>query len=111
MFSLYANYYYIVIALQVICVIHCIRKGNQYNWIWLIVLLPLAGCLVYIFTEMFTRNQFQQVQSGMGNVFNPSGKIKKLQDNLRFTDTFNNRMALADAYMHVGQFDKAIELY
>jgi hypothetical protein len=60
---------------------------------------------------MFTRNQFQQVQSGMGTVFNPSGKIKKLQDNLRFTDTFNNRMALADAYMHVGQFDKAIELY
>ena len=111
MFSLYANYYYIIIVLQVICVVHCIRKGNQNKWIWLIVFLPLAGCLIYIFTEMFTRKEIQQVQSGVGAVFNPSGKIKTLQEKLRFADTFNNRMALADAYLDAGQVDKAIELY
>jgi hypothetical protein len=111
MFALYANYYYIVIGLQAVCAIHCIRKGNQNKWIWLIVFLPLVGSVAYIFTEIISRNQLQQVQSGMGTVFNPSGKIKRLQENLRFADTFNNRMALADAYMDVGQFDKAIELY
>lgn len=111
MFSLYANYYYIVIGLQAICAIHCFRKGNQNKWIWLIIFLPLIGSLIYIFTEIFTRHDIQQVQAGVGTVFNPSGKIKTLQENLRFADTFNNRMALADAYLAAGQVDKAIELY
>ncbi|MEP7144426.1 MAG: PLDc N-terminal domain-containing protein [Ferruginibacter sp.] len=111
MFSLYANYYYVVIGLQAICAIHCIRKGNQNRWIWLIIFLPLLGSLIYIFTEIFTRRGIEQVQSGVGAVFNPSGKIKTLQENLRFADTFNNRMALADAYLDAGQVDKAIELY
>lgn len=47
----------------------------------------------------------------MSTVFNPSGKTKKLQENLRFRDTFDNRIALADAYMEAGQTDSAIELY
>lgn len=111
MFSLYANYYYIIIGLQAICVIHCFRKGNQTRWIWLIIFLPLLGSLIYIFTEIFTRRDIEQVQSGVGAVFNPSGKIKVLQDSLRFADTFNNRMALADAYLAAGEADKAIDLY
>ena len=111
MFSLYANYYYIIIGLQAICAIHCIRKGNQNKWIWLIIFLPFIGSIAYIFTEIFTPNEMQQVKSGVGAVFNPSGKIRRLQENLRFTDTFNNRIALADAYLEAGEADKAIELY
>jgi len=47
----------------------------------------------------------------VGAVFNAVGRVKRLEDNLRFTDTFNNRMALADAYMATGQPDKGIDLY
>ncbi|MFT3682562.1 MAG: PLDc N-terminal domain-containing protein [Ferruginibacter sp.] len=110
-FSLFTEYYYIVLILQGICAFHCVRKGNQGKWIWLIVFLPLVGCLAYIFTEIFTRHEMEQVQSGMSTVFNPSGKIKKLQNNLAFRDTFDNRLALADAYLEAGQVDPAIELY
>lgn len=110
-FSLFTEYYYIVLILQGICVFHCVRKGNQNKWIWLIVFLPLIGCIAYIFTEIFTGNEMEQVQSGMSAVFNPSGKIKKLQNNLQFRDTVDNRLALADAYMDAGQVDSAIELY
>jgi hypothetical protein len=37
--------------------------------------------------------------------------IKKLEDELRFTDTFANKVKLADAYLTTGQTDKAIDLY
>ncbi len=111
MFAEYSYIYYITIALQAICVIHCIRKGNQNKWIWLIVFIPLVGSIAYIFTEMFSRGQMQQVQSGMGAVLNPGGKIKKLEDQLRFSDTFNNEVVLADAYLAAGYTDKAIALY
>ena len=44
-------------------------------------------------------------------MINPSGSIKKLEDNLRFSDTFQNRVSLADAYLMNGQHEKAIDLY
>lgn len=103
-------FYYIIIGLQAICAIHCIKKGNP-KWIWLILFLPFIGCMIYIFTEMFTGRELQNVQQGVGAVFNPGGRIKKLEDNLRFSDTFNNKVALADAYLQAGQTTKAIALY
>lgn len=106
-----SNFYYITAGLQLICVIHCIRKGNQGKWIWIIVFVPLIGGIAYIFTEMFTGREVRQVQSGLGSLINPSGSIRKLEENLRFSDTFNNRIALADAYLATGQTDKAVELY
>jgi len=111
MFSGGGYYYYIIIILQAICVIHCLRKGKEQKWIWLIVFLPLIGCIVYIFTEMFSGNEIQQVQSGVSTIINPTGKIRKLETQLKFSDTFNNRITLADAYLATGATDKAIELY
>lgn len=66
MFFLNPNFYYVTIALQAICVLHCMKKGNQNKWIWIIVFLPLIGCLVYFFTEMFTSRDIQKLQSGIG---------------------------------------------
>ena len=109
----FSNHYlfYITIVLQAICVIHCLKKGNDRRWILAIVFLPLMGCIAYVFSEMFTGRDIKNVQEGVGAVFNPSGRIKKLEDNLRFSDTFNNKVALADAYLGVGQTTKAIALY
>lgn len=106
-----SNFYYITIALQIICVLHCLKKGNQGKWIWIIVFLPVVGCIIYIFTEMFTGREVRQVQSGIGSLINPSGTVRKLEENLRFSDTFNNRIMLADAYLATRQTDKAVALY
>jgi len=45
-------FYYVTIGLQAFCAVHCIRKGNQQKWIWIIVFLPLLGGLIYIFSEV-----------------------------------------------------------
>jgi hypothetical protein len=111
MFFFSGTFYVITVALQAICVIHCLRKGNNTNWIWLIVFLPLVGCLIYFFTEIFTRREIHTVKSGVGEILNPSGSVKKLEANLRFSDTFTNRMLLADAYLAAGDTGKAITLY
>lgn len=110
---MFANnyYYYITIALQAICVIHCIRKHNENKWIWIIIFLPVIGCIAYIFDEMFRNNNLKNVQSGIGSVIYPAGKIKKLEKQLQFADTFSNRILLADAYLASGKTNKAIELY
>jgi hypothetical protein len=111
MFFFNNYFYFITLGLQAICIIHCIRKGRQNNWIWLLVFLPLIGCLIYIFSEIFTGRDIQTLQSGMSSVLNPGGSVRKLENNLRFSDTFANRVALADAYLATGNTDRAIELY
>jgi hypothetical protein len=108
----FPSYFYLIsIALQAICVIHCIRKNNQQKWIYLIIFLPLIGCVVYFFSEIVTGRDLGNLQTGLGSMLNPTGRIRRLEDNLRFTDTFNNRVMLADAYLAVGRTDEAIGLY
>ena len=46
-----------------------------------------------------------------GKAINSGGNIKKLEEELRFTDTFANKVKLADAYLMAGFTDKAIDLY
>lgn len=104
-------FYYITIGLQAICVLHCLKKGNQNKWIWIIVFLPVIGCLIYLFTEIFTDRQISQVSSGVASVLNPSGSVRKLEEQLRFSDTFQNRVMLADAYLANGRTADAIDLY
>ena len=59
--------------------------------------------------EMLSGKNMQRID--LGNIFTPRPSIKRLEDNLRFTDTFNNRVMLADAYLADGQKEKAIGLY
>lgn len=108
----YSGYFYLAtIILQAVCVFHCIRKGNQQQWIWLIVFLPIVGCVVYFFSEILTRQQVSSVSTGLSGVIKPAGSIRKLEENLRFSDTFNNQIALADAYQQKKRFQEAIQLY
>lgn len=108
----FGNYfYYVTIALQVICVWHCLKRGNEQKWIWIIVFLPLVGCVVYFFSEILTGNEATRIGEGVGTAFNPGGRIRKLEKQQKFVDTFENRVALADAYLQAGHTDKAVALY
>ncbi|EHQ25422.1 PLDc N-terminal domain-containing protein [Mucilaginibacter paludis] len=111
MFFENSYFYYISIGLQVICAIHCIQRGNQNKWIWLIVFLPVVGSIAYIYTEMLSGRNMRGPKLDVGAIINPGGKIKKLEENLRFTDTFANKIKLADAYLAAGYTGQAIELY
>jgi hypothetical protein len=105
-------FYFISIALQAICVIHCLRRHNEQRWIYLIIFLPMIGCLAYFFTEVVDLRRLRTPQPGsFSGLINPAGRIRKMENTLRFADTFNNRVMLADAYLFVGRTDEAIGLY
>ena len=105
------QYYYLVLVLQAVCVFHCIRKGNSYQWIWLIVFLPAIGGLIYLFSEIITKRDVESVKSNLDTVIRPSGRVRDLEKQVDFSDTFENRIALADAYLENGRYDDAIRLY
>jgi hypothetical protein len=90
-------------------VIHCIKYRSQTYWFFLIIFLPVVGCIAYIFLEMLRGKTISDVN--LNGLFASRPSIKRLEDNLRFSDTFNNRVVLADAYLASGETDRAIDLY
>src|SRR5476649_2757923 len=103
--------YYLTIALQAFCAYHSYKRGTLGQWLWIIIFLPVIGSLIYIYSQILSNRGFRKSNIDVLAIFNPGGKIKKLEDELRFTDTFTNRIKLADAYLDAGLTDKAIELY
>jgi hypothetical protein len=103
--------YYIILALDVFCVIHMLRRGTVNRWLYLVIFLPAIGGLIYLYYEVFSSRRLNTSKIDLVGMINPGSKIKKLEDELRFTDTFANKVKLADAYLEAGQTDKAIALY
>lgn len=104
-------YFYIIIALQGFCLYHCFTNKNQYYWFFVILLLPAIGSLAYLFINVFQRRDIEKVQEGITHVINPNKVIEDLEKGLKFSETFENRVALADAYLDAEIFDKAEEHY
>jgi hypothetical protein len=115
MFFLNNYLYYIPIGLQALCAIHCIRKGNQQKWLYIIIFLPVIGSLIYLYSEVISGrrigNVASGVASGVSSALFPAGVIRRLEEQLRFADTFHNRVALADGYLAIGKTNEAIDLY
>ncbi|WP_271765187.1 hypothetical protein [Aquimarina algiphila] len=103
--------YFLIIALQGYCVYHAIKNKSNYYWFFVIMLLPVLGSIIYLFTQVFNKKDLDVVQDEIVNVINPTKKIKDLQKQLDFADTFQNRVNLADALLEAGDYTYAIQEY
>lgn len=103
--------YYLGIALQAYCVYHCITNRNSYYWIFAIIFLPVLGALLYLVVNVFNKRDIDKVQNEIVSVINPTRKITNLEKKYKFSATFENQVALADAYLEAGMIDNAIENY
>ena len=112
MFNFFGSYYYIIIGLAIFCGVHSYRRGTLSRWIFWLIFLPFLGSVYYLYSEVFNKRSSFVKPVNYGPKKPASGVgIKKLEEALRFSDTFNNRVNLADAYLANGQTEQAIELY
>lgn len=103
--------YYLVIALQVFCVYHLYKHKNSYYWIFLIIFLPAVGCLVYLITQVYNKRDVERIQEDITTIVNPTKKVRDLENVLEFSETFQNRVNLADGYLEIKDYENAIKHY
>jgi len=101
--------YYIVAALQIICILHAL-KTNRRDWIYLLIFLPGIGAIIYIIREILPGLGGSRVNSSNVKSFFPSGRIKELERNLKIADTDTNKLRLAEEHARQQNFEKAMEL-
>lgn len=104
-------YYYLILALQVYCAYDCYTKRNNFYWYFAIILIPVVGCLIYLFVNVIGKRDLDSVQQNLVSVLNPTKKIKDLERKFKFAETFENQVALADAYLEAEHYEEAIEHY
>ncbi|WP_250433915.1 hypothetical protein [Hanstruepera flava] len=104
-------HYYLIIALQGFCIYHSIKNRNNYYWIFLIIFLPLVGSVIYLLTQVFSKRDAKKISNEITTIINPTKKVKDLEQKLKFSDTYQNRVDLADAYFQIHDFDHAIFHY
>lgn len=100
---------------QIFFAVHAIRTGRDRYWLFIIILFPGIGCLIYFFAEYLPDirqgSGLKNAQKGIEKIVNPGKRIRELEDQLEMTPSVNNKKALAAAYTEKGMFDKAIALY
>ena len=101
--------YYIVAALQIVCILHAL-KTNRQDWIYLLIFLPGVGAIIYIIREMVPGWSVSGINgTDIKNIF-PGRRIKILERNLKIADTDANKLRLAEEYARQRNFEKAMEL-
>jgi hypothetical protein len=105
----------ISLGLLVLCVVHMIRTGNVFPWIYVVVFLPSVGPLIYFFVvivpELTRSRGARQVRSGVVRAIDPH---KDYREAIRAADVVGSvdaKRALAEQYLQRGQVGEAVALY
>jgi hypothetical protein len=92
-----------------------VRTGRETFWIFIIVFIPLVGCLVYLITQVLPDLQqsrgVRSAQRRIGEAIDPKKNLRQLRDQLELADNVDNRIALADECMRQKGTREARDLY
>lgn len=77
----------------------------------MIVFIPYIGCFIYLYDAFYSRRSVTQVTEALKHAVNSNYKIEQLEKEAKFNNSATNNIRLADAYMEIGRFAEAIDLY
>jgi hypothetical protein len=105
----------LVFGLQLLCLAHVMRTGRRCQWLFIILALPLVGCLAYLFLEILPDLQHsraaRQAVRDIGAVIDPERDLREMTQRLTEADTVENRAALAEECSRRGRPADAKRLF
>jgi hypothetical protein len=105
----------IPLAMIVICVVHAVRRGNIFPWIYIIVFLPGIGSLIYIgveiIPELLRGRGAARLKSGAAAAIDPNKSFREAHRAAELVGSVDAKRALAEQYMARGAYGDAVEIY
>jgi hypothetical protein len=106
--------YILILAAQVIAVVHVLRTGRPMWWIMLIVFLPAIGCLAYLFVEVMpSLNQSPTARRALRaarSTVDPGRGVREGALDYERSQNIETATRLAEELTKAGQFDEAIKV-
>ena len=105
----------LVVLLQIYCAVHAYRRGRGSQWLWIIIVFPVIGCLIYLFAEVFPLHHVERQAVGLSRklirAVDPGREMRLRIDDVAACGSVNNRIALAEECVRSGFYVDAIKLY
>jgi hypothetical protein len=109
------SYGLIILALQVVCIVHAAKTGRFWPWGYVVLFLPGFGALAYVLIELlpewFGSAQGQQARSRVVSTLDPGKRYRALTDQLAVADTIATRADLAEECLTLGKYQEALGHY
>lgn len=103
------------LALQAGLVVHVIKTGRNFIWIWVLVLLSWVGVIAYlaaeILPEMFQSRTAQRTTRGIKKAMDPTADLRRYESETRIAGNVANRQRYAEELSRHGRHDEAIAQY
>jgi hypothetical protein len=103
--------YYLIIFIQGYCLYHIYKNKKPYFWYFLVFFIPVIGPIIYFITNIYNKRDAEKIQEEITSIILPTKKIRDLEKAIEFSDSYSNRMALADAYVENKDMSNAIVNY
>jgi hypothetical protein len=104
-----------IFVIQISFVIHALKSGRPYYWIFIIMGFPVMGCLIYYFVEIFPGSRehrdAHKAARRLVKALQPDAELKKRAEELEICGSVDNKVALARECTAHQMHDEAIRLY
>ncbi len=101
--------------IQAALIVHCIKTGRNFLWIWVLLLLPGAGPLAYVAVEiipdLFRSRAAQRTARGFKKAIDPGADLRRFENEARVAGNVASRQRYADELTRHGRYDEAIAQY
>jgi hypothetical protein len=107
--------YFVVLLMQIACVVHIMKTGRERYWVMIVVFLPVAGILAYaaveLLPELLRGRTARTINRRAITLIDPDRDLRARQSELERADTVENRRLLAEEHIARGRYGEAKVLY
>lgn len=100
------------VVLQVALVVHVLKTGRNTFWIWILVLMPVAGPIAYLLVEVLPEvmggRRARRAISSVRKTIDPDRDLRQAHINARLTNSIDAKRKLAEEQLASGQIEDAI---
>jgi hypothetical protein len=108
-------YYIAPTLLLIVCVVHAVRTGRIFPWIYVIIFLPGIGSLIYLGVEvipdLLRSRRARQFGSAARDIADPNRGFRQAHRDVALVGSVDAKKNLAEEYVSRGQYADAIAMY
>ncbi|HWW19220.1 MAG TPA: tetratricopeptide repeat protein [Steroidobacteraceae bacterium] len=103
------------IIIQIGLIVHCIRTGRSFLWVWVLLALPGVGSIAYVLVEILPgllgSRGARRAARGVSRALNPEQDLRRYEAEARHTGDVASRQRYADELLRHDRAGDAVEVY
>lgn len=100
----------VLLIAQLACLVHVLRSGRPYWWLWIIFGFPVVGIAAYVLLEVRPSWAKGDLHSLLWRLKSPQERIRILEAELEESSTIKNRLRLADELHTAHEYDRECQV-